>query len=151
MKRVVTWCLLIAMIGCIIPTFGYAAATEDKIVAVFGDGSYITEEIAVTQPRASGSKAGTKSHTYYSEDGTAKWKATLTGTFSYTGTSATCTGASCNVTIYDSAWHTISKTATKSGNTANASVTIGKKLLGVTVAQIPTSISITCDNNGNLS
>lgn len=151
MKRVVTCCLLIAMIFCIIPTFGKAETVEEKVVAVFEDGSYITEEIAVTQNRASGSKAGTKSHTYYAGDGTAKWKATLTGTFTYTGTSSTCTGASCNVTIYDSAWYTISKSATKSGNMATASVTMGQKLLGITISQISTSLSITCDANGNLS
>lgn len=151
MKRIISLCLLIVFFSTIIPTYGFAVNEEDGIVSYFEDGSYLVETIVEMQSRASGSKAGTKSTTYYSQDGTAQWKVTLTGTFTYTGASATCTGSSCNVTIYNSEWYTISKNATKSGNTASASVTMGKKLLGVTVSQIPANISLKCDANGNLS
>ena len=79
------------------------------------------------------------------------WKAVLTGTFTYNGTSAACTASSCNVTIYDSNCHEISKSATKSSNTASASVTMGRKFLGITVAKNDYSISLSCDKNGVLS
>ena len=79
------------------------------------------------------------------------WKAVLTGTFTYNGTSATCTASSCNVIIYDSDWHEISKSATKSSNTASASVTMGRKFLGITIDKETFYLSLSCDKNGVLS
>ena len=67
------------------------------------------------------------------------------------GSKATCTSSSIDVTIYDSEWYVIVKSAGKSENIARGSVTIGKKLLGVTVSQHPVSLTLTCDANGNLS
>ena len=101
--------------------------------------------------RVSGTTSGSKESIYYSNDGTAQWKAVLTGTFTYTGTSATCTTSSCNITIYSSSWYTISKTVGKNGNSATSSVTMGNKLMGVTVTKITKHITLTCDANGNLS
>lgn len=151
MKRIISVLLLLVVFASIVPVYGFAVNDDVVSISYFEDGSYLVETFSERQLRASGSKAGTKSTTYHSQDGTALWKATLTGTFTYTGSSATCTGSSCNVTIYNSEWYTISKSATKSGNIAYASVTMGKKLLGVTVAQMPASVSIKCDANGNLS
>ena len=151
MKRTIIFILLAALVISVFSTNCFAAEAEKSIVTYFEDGSYIVETIRVVQSRASGTLSGSKEKTYYSDAGNAGWKAVLTGTFTYTGSSSTCTASSCSVTIYDSAWYTISKSATKSGNTAYASVTIGKKLLGVTVTQVPASISLSCDKDGNLS
>lgn len=151
MKRVMTYILLLALFSSLLPINGYAANYEERIVTVFEDGSYLTATVIEMQSRASGTKTGSKVSNYYAEDGTLLWRATLTGTFTYTGSGSTCTSSSCSVNIYNSAWYTISKSATKSGNTAYASVTMGKKLLGLTVSQIPASISLKCDANGNLS
>ena len=85
------------------------------------------------------------------KNGTAQWKATLSGSFTYTGSSATCTSSSVDVTVYDSSWYTISKSSNKSGSKATASVTMGEKLAGVTVTKVPISLAMTCDKNGNLS
>ena len=56
-----------------------------------------------------------------------------------------------NVTIYDSSWYTVSKSASKSGNTATGSVIMGDTANGVTVKRVPVSLTLTCDANGNLS
>ena len=130
-----------------------ASAVEENefCVWIFDDGSYITESFTVMGYRATGSISGSKTRNYYDGNGALDWQVVLTGSFTYTGTSATCTSSTCNVTIYDSAWYTVSKSSGKSGNTATASATIGEKLLGVTVRQIPVSLSISCDKNGNLS
>lgn len=117
----------------------------------FEDGSYMTVEIISKGARASGSVTGSKPYTYYGSDGNAKWKAVITGSFSYSGSSATCTSSSVDVTIYDSSWYTVSKSASKSGNTARASVTIGEKRGGVTVTKVPVSLSLSCGKDGNLS
>lgn len=151
MKKIVSFVLLICIIGALLPLECLAVEENEKIVYVFEDGSYLTESVYEYDTRASGTKSGSKEKTYYDSDGSAKWKAVLSGTFSYTGTSATCTSASMNVTIYDSACCVVSKSATKSGNTATGNATVGEKVLGVTVSKIPVTLTLSCDANGNLS
>ena len=152
MKRFATFALLAALLVAVIPITCFAeSADEQTVITYFDDGSYIDEKISVVQSRASGTTSGTKDATYYGSGGSAEWKATLTGTFTYTGSSATCTASSISVTIYDSDWYTSSKSASKSGNSANGSVTMGKKLLGVTVSTVSKDVTLKCDANGNLS
>ena len=87
----------------------------------------------------------------YQPIGPAQWKAVLSGTFSFTGSTSTCTSSSMNVTILDSSWYTISKNATRGENTATGSATIGEKVGGVTLTKIPVNLTLSCDANGNLS
>ena len=115
------------------------------------DGSYLTISLLIIQTRASGTKTATKTYQYTDSDGNIAWKAVLKGTFTYTGTNATCTSSACNVSIFDSSWYTISKWAGKSGGAATAELTMGLKLLGVTVKKVPLSMTLICDANGNLS
>lgn len=150
MKRVFSFILASVLLLCMIPVRGNAMENQMEII-YFEDGSYMTVEIITKGTRASGSVSGSKPYTYYDSDGVAQWKATLTGSFTYNGSSATCTSSSVDVTIYNSTWYVSSKSAGKSGNTATASVTMGKKMLGVTVTTKSASISLTCDKNGNLS
>lgn len=129
-----------------------ASATETNVkTTYFADGSYATVELLMNETRASGSKSGNKVYTYYNSDSIAQWKAVLTGSFTYSGSNATCISSSMNVTIYDSSWYTISKFATKSGNTATGSALIGEKVGGVTVIKVPVDLTLTCDGNGHLS
>ena len=110
MKRIACFVLAILLILPCVPIVGAAAGVEEETnITYFEDGSYIIETIQVIDCRASGTKTGTKAKTGYGSDGSAEWKATLTGTFTYTGTSATCTDSSVSVTIYDSNWYTVSK------------------------------------------
>lgn len=117
----------------------------------FEDGSYLTIIVEQVESRAAGTVTGNKTYTYAASDGDVKWKAVLHGTFSYTGSAASCTSSSCDVTIYNSSWYVVSKTASKSGATATADVTVGFKFLGITTEKIPISIRLKCDANGNLS
>lgn len=149
MKRFFSYFLIVSMLLVLLPVQVNAAEADEEIIYL-EDGSYISITVEEHGSRASGTKTGSKTYTYTYDGGTA-WKAILSGTFSYTGTSATCTNSGCSVTIYDSAWYTVSKSAGKSGNSATASVTMGRKSLGVTVAKVPISMKLTCDANGNLS
>ena len=133
---------------CVLPIFGRAVEAE---TIEFEDGSFAIIETSIYGVRASGSITGNKKYTYYSNSGAEKWKATLTGKFTYTGSSATCTSSSVSVSISDSGWYQIYKNASKSGNKATASVTMGYKLDGETITRVPVSLTLTCDANGNLS
>lgn len=152
MRRIIAFLISALFLGA--SFFVSVSATEvegEVCVWVFEDGSYITESFSMNRSRASGTVSGSKTRNFFGSDGDLEWKVVLSGSFTYTGTSATCTSSTCNVTIYDSNWYTVSKFSNKSGNTATASATIGEKLLGVTVRQVPVSLSISCDKDGNLS
>lgn len=148
MKRVVSLVLTLVLLIGVIPILGRAVEVE---TITFEDGSFAIIETSTYEVRASGSISGNKKYTYYSNSGLEKWKAVLTGKFTYTGSSATCTSSSVSVSISDADWYQIYKSASKSGNKATASVTMGYKLDGETIMSIPVSLTLTCDANGNLS
>lgn len=150
-KRIISALLVLVLVLSFIPCAFATERVNETEVIYFEDGSYITFTIEEIGTRASGTKTGTKACTYTDSDGDVNWQAVLTGTFSYTGTSATCTASSCSITIYNDAWYTVSKSATRSGNTASAAITMGRKVLGITVTKKDYQWSLSCDNNGNLS
>lgn len=149
MKRIFSFVLVMTFVLTFLPVVGNAAEQQETIY--FDDGSYMTIEVAYSPARATWSVTGNKQYTYYDSSSVAQWKAVLTGTFTYTGTSSTCTASSVNVTIYDSSWYVISKSASKSGNKATAAVTMGDKADGVTIMKVPVNLTLACDINGNLS
>jgi len=149
MKRLLCMLLILALVFCLLPA--QAMATEDKEITYYPDGSYTVTEITYQGTRASQSVTGNKSTSHYGSSGSLNWKATLTGKFTYTGTSATCTSSSISVTIYDSAWSTGSKSASKSGSTAKGTVKMNRKLNGSTVDSVTANLSLTCSATGKLS
>ena len=94
---------------------------------------------------------GHKNYTAYDTNGTAVWRMTLTGTFTYDGSSSSCTGASLSFTAYDSAYYKVSGNAYPSGSSAVADFTVGFRVLGITVATTNHHMALSCDANGNLS
>lgn len=153
MNRKITSFLLALLILLQLPI--NAGAVEYNVcseeIFYFEDGSSMVITILESNSRAAGTKSGTKQCTYRDSEGELSWIATLSGTFTYTGTSSTCTSSSINVTIYDSLWYNVSKSASKSGNTATGTVTMGLKVLGVTVSKPTYNLTLTCDKDGNLS
>ena len=140
-------CLLLV---CALPVQAYAQQEE---VIYYDDGSYtvitVQTESAVT--RATNSRNGSKDFRHYDSGNTLCWKATLTATFSYNGSSATCTAVnSFNVTIYNSDWSVGSKSTSRSGNTAYGYLTMSRKIVGGTQG-VPVTVTLSCDKNGNLS
>lgn len=143
-------CLILSLILFLSIVPFDADAVEEKIIRL-ADGSYFTIEIEEYDVRSSGAKTASKTYTYNSASGVSQWKVVLTGTFTYTGSNATCTASSCDVTIYNSDWYMVSKTVSKNENAATADVTMGEKLLGITVRERTAALVLTCDANGNLS
>ena len=148
MRRFICSVLLAVLIIGILPV---SALADDADIIYLSDGSYMVARLYEHGTRAAGTVSGGKEYTHYDSDGSANWKAVLSGTFAYTGSSSSCTASNMNVTIYDSSWYTVSKSASKSGNTATGSVIMGDTANGVTVKRVPVSLTLTCDANGNLS
>lgn len=133
--------------------FNVIATNENEVteVILFEDGSYLEVSIVSTPTRSIYSKNGYKKYVYHDSNDNVSWEAKLSGTFIYTGESATCTTASCTVTVYDNQWYEVSKSTTRSGNAATTQLTMGRKFLGVTVEKPEYTITLTCDKDGNLS
>ena len=153
MKRCFSAILAILLLVCLLPCNTLAAepTTANESIEYYADGSYLVTTITESVSRASGTKTQSKAQSYYDSSDNLEWKITLTGTFTYNGTSATCTSASCNVDVYASNWYLISKSASKSGNTASSDVTMGQKLLGITISKPNYTMTLTCDKDGNFS
>lgn len=120
-------------------------------IVKFEDGSYleiITEQIDM---RTSYTKSGSKTYNFRNKNNEIEWKAVHSASFTYTGSSATCTSASCTVTTYSNDWYVVSKSTTRSGNTSTTQLTMGEKVLGVTISKPSYTITLSCDANGNLS
>ena len=150
MKRLLTL-LIVICLALTIPQAAFASPTVDEEVIYLDDGRYIVITIETAATRASNTRTGSKSYDCYNSNNELEWKVVLSGTFTYNGTSATCTASSCNVIIYDSDWYEISKSATKSGSTASATFTVGRKFLGITIEKETHTISLSCNKNGVLS
>ena len=150
MKRILALLIALCLIATVPLTTSATSNTDDSVIYL-DDGSYIVVTVSSFDTRASGTKSGSKSYNCYTPQDELEWKAVLSGTFTYNGTSATCTSSSCNITVYDTSWYEVSKTATRSGNTAYATFTMGRKVLGITVSKREYSLTLSCDANGILS
>lgn len=152
MKRLFVLLTAFILVLSLFPVQAICASQPAEILEVirYEDGSYLEITLESVQTRASSSVTKTKTYTYRDDENNAIWKASLTASFTYTGSSATCTSSSCTTTVYDSDWYLVSKSADRSGNTATADVTFGRKVLGVTVKKVSYTITMTCDANGNV-
>ena len=134
-------------------------ASDDEIVISetteqFEDGSYLivtlTEEKS-SNLRATSTKTGSKTFTLYNSNDEKLLVMKLTATFSYTGSSATCTNVAPTFTVYNSNWRVTKSTGTKSGNKGIGDFTAKQYVLNVPINTKDVTITITCSNTGVLS
>lgn len=158
MKKTLSLALAVVMLLSVLSVVAFAQA-EDAVVTesveYLEDGYYIvttvTEEAGNSLARATSTKTGSKTATLYNSDDEALVTLKLTGTFTYTGSSASCTMASTSYTIHNSAWKVTSATASRSGNKAIGNFTAKKYVLGIVTQTRNETLTITCSNTGVLS
>lgn len=125
-------------------------AIEDNSVytyveETFDDGSYIEITIDNGNSNTRATKTKSKTATYKGEDGTAMWSVTVKGTFTYNGSTLTCTSSSVSTSNYSTTWKL-------SNATASASVKATQyHSNGTTLRAINKTVKLTGDKNGNLS
>ncbi|BFK22571.1 hypothetical protein F300043A5_08660 [Massilimicrobiota timonensis] len=127
--------------------------TYTYIEEEFDDGSYI--EVTVEQSnvltRAS-SITGKKTASYKGSSGTIYWSVTVTGTFTYNGTTASCTKSSVSTKNNSVSWKLSNAKSSKSGATALASVTAKQHHQDGTVLKtVNQTVKLTCSASGKLS
>ena len=150
MKRLFLMITICAMLLCMVPLT--AQASENTVtVEYFDDGSYLVTTISSIDARIL-TKVSTKTREYYSADDVIQWKMTVTGEFLYDGTTCNCTYASGTTTIYaTSLWGKNSDSASYSGNSGTYTVVFNRKFMGITTNTVTQVLTITCDENGNVS
>lgn len=167
MKKILTFFLtgILAMTmltTCFISVHAKETGTvlQDTVVSetteYLPDGSSVTtlvvDEAAAAACAAAYTKTGSKYSIFRNKDGAELFRLTVNGTFTVNaGVSASCTNVSHSVKITDTAWQNESASSRKSGNQAIASGKFIKKLLFVTVDTQEVAVTLTCDENGNLS
>ncbi len=155
MRKYVCSLLIALSIVCSFnPVCANADSSDDIITSYteyYDDGSYsiITIIEHPTDPSRS-NKNGRKTYEHV-VSGNSVWEYTIEASFTYTGSSSSCTSVSDSYTIYNSSWHLNSRYHWKSGNTAYGSVTMDRKILGQTVDSVTRDISLSCSANGTLS
>lgn len=153
MRKLTKFIACILLFTFVLPNVAQASAVKEQSekIIYFDDGSYITVETSVIETRANSTRTGKKTYTGKDSNGDEQWRAVLTGTFTYNGTTATCTSSSCSVTVVNDAWYVVSKSTSKSGSSALGDLTMGRKFIGITVEKKTINMKLTCDKNGTLS
>lgn len=131
-----------------------ASATEVKTettIEYLDNGDYIETTITYyeTDSRAA-TKSGSKTSTYKSDSGTALWSVTVNGTFTYNGTTSSCTSVSRSASASASGWSIKSSSCTKSGNCASATATATYKK-GLVSYDKSLTVNLYCSPYGILS
>lgn len=112
----------------------------------------ITKKISVTYGNTKSGETNyvTVTNEHIIKDGNKTKIATfkLTATFSYNGSSSTCTNVSRQTTINNTNWEFLLASAFKNGGTAYGSYTLRNSVTNETISD---SLSISCDKNGNIS
>ena len=149
MKKIVT---LFTIISSILFLSLPVSALEQKREIIQLDNGYyletIIEEIPTT--RASNQKTGRKTANYKNSQGTVVFTVTVTGTFTYNGSSSTCTKSVVEASSKNANWKISSKSASKSGNKATAKATAKRYVDGTVVETRNCSVTLTCSSNGSL-
>lgn len=113
----------------------------------------IEEELtpAISTYSTTRTKTASKTTYYQNSSGSTLWYVKVTATFSYNGTSASCTSSSVTAESCNSYWKVSNKKSSYSGNSATASAT-GKEYYNSKVMQtINKSVTLSCSKNGTLS
>lgn len=156
MKSMLCLLLMIFILAAaVVPTVNAQAAPATSSVTeveLLPNGDRIeTELITYEQPfGAKSTKSGQKTKSYKNSSGAVMWSVTVYGTFSYNGSTATCTSATRSTTCPGSGWSIVSSSASKSGNTATATATAKYSSNGVNYNRT-LSVSLSCSPNGTLS
>ena len=153
MKKILT--IIFTLLLGLAPTNTLALenTVESRTIEYLGDGIYVetTIESPSISTYATNTITKTKTNKYKDSKGTVLYTVSVTGTFTYTGTSSTCTKATVNATASVSDWKVTSKTASKSGNKATGKATMKQYYNGHLCQTKYPSVTLTCSATGKLS
>ncbi len=138
MKKIIASVMMVSLLLCTVFSLPVSAAempmneVTTTTIEYLENGDYIETVLTVyeTNSRAA-TKQGTKTSNYKNSSGTVLWCVTVYGSFTYNGTTSSCTSVSRSTESFNSNWTIKSSSCTKSGNCASATATATlNKLIG---------------------
>ncbi len=156
MKKIFILLLTILLSSQNILTTTAATAASSSDIIYVSDDLYVEVTLEEEFPTivtfsTSTSKTYSKTATLKNGDNETVAKFKLTATFTYDGSTSTCTNVSHSATIYDDSYEFTSTSSSKSGATATGKYTIKKYILFINTQTVSDTITIKCDKNGNIS
>lgn len=148
MKKLLLGLTLVLML--ILPT-NINAWEENYNTTYYENGYYYEISISVTNSVARSAKEGSKTIYCKNSAGKTMWSLTVKGTFTYNGSTSSCTSASASTSITDATWKITNKSSSKSGNTAKATATAICYLNGNPINSATKTVSLKCSVSGKLS
>lgn len=148
MKQLITFCCVLAvLISLAVPAFANEQETLiTQDVMEYGDGIVIIDELYEVAISRTSTKEYTRKKTIMS-GGTTIGIVAIKGKFSYDGSKVSVVSKSVTQTDTYNGWNYKQNSFTSSGGT----ITLDAKLTKLVVANVPFTISLTCDKNGNVS
>lgn len=148
MKKLLLGLTLVLML--ILPT-NINALEENYNTTYYENGYYYEISISVTNSVARSAKEGSKTIYCKNSAGKTMWSLTVKGTFTYNGSTSSCTSASASTSITDATWKITNKSSSKSGNAAKATATAICYLNGNPINSQTKTVTLKCNANGKLS
>lgn len=157
MKKTISITLITALISCIFLSIPVSATTADnteRTIEYLDNGDYI-ETIITDDTLDSGislyaTNTITKTKYYKNSSGTVLWSVSIKATFSYNGSTSTCTSCSHSTTSPGASWYIKTSSHSKSGNTATAKATATHSTVSGS-ADYSMSVTIKCSATGVVS
>ena len=149
--------ILCICFGILISNTTIMASTSqtNTIVETFSDVSYIESSISFPSTSkalsSSSTKTASKTSTYKNNSGKTLWSVTVTGSFTYNGSTSKCIRSTVSTTCPDRNWKIIKSFANKTDSTASATVSTAQYLNGIHMRTINRTIKLTCSKTGKLS
>lgn len=152
MKKTLAFTLLLTLLCCSVFCFSISATTvTETSIEMLDNGDYIETIITYydTNTRAA-TKSGSKTSNYKNSDGDTLWSVTVNGTFTYNGTTSSCTSVSRSASAYADGWSIKSSSCSKSGNCATATATATQRIL-IATKDYTMTVNLYCSPYGILS
>lgn len=147
MKKIIT--LLTIVSSILFLSLPVSALDQKKEIIKLDNGYYLETIIEETSmARAANQKTARKTANYKNAQGAIMF--TVTGTFTYTGSSSTCTKSVAEASSKNTNWKISSKSASKSGNKATAKAIAKIYVDGVAVETQNCTVTLICSSNGSL-
>jgi len=152
MKKILALTLLLTLLCCTVFCLPAGATSTTKVtVEKLDNGDYIETIITYyeTNDRAA-TRSGSKTNNYKNGDGETLWSITVNGTFTYNGTTSSCTSVSRSASAYADNWSIKSSSCSRSGNCASASAVATYKTLLIS-RDYTMTVDLYCSPYGILS
>ena len=131
MKKNLAFTLLLTLLCCTIFCYPVSATTvTETSIEMLENGDYIETIITYYETNSRvATKSGSKTSNYKNSSGEIMWSVTVYGSFTYNGTTSSCTSVSHSTSSPGDGWSIKNSSSSKSGNCATANATATLKIL----------------------